>query len=451
MNSKNNLQGTILFEVNKLLDDPFLEKNFFSQENFKLLKEFCRKAIDSANYDSLMGRYGSGIDIPQHIKDEALKKIRKITKNKNLVPAYNYLAKYQIVNGCIPNLWDHMDQNASQISLNITIEKTLDWQLIVNDIPFSLEENSAVVYSGQLHRHARPYYPSDKESDFVVQLFMQFVLPDHWAVSGDSQGFSRYAKDGDIRYFNKKKFFPLPDPPCKGCDNKYGLDGYARVLDYYQEIADFYEKENIQHLEDIDMSFDQSEEIVKGVYLYTFKEQSIKLLQGLIHNSCYARWEMAQYGTGEDFPEKTTRPSNVFIFDNQESCHPIDPLERLKGALIPALDKIVDNYSKKITIKKLIPEGKTTFLKTQIGQYMTGHTDAQPDQHRVLTVVCYFNDDYHGGEFVFLNFDVKIKPKAGQVLVFPSNFLFEHMVEPVKFGIRYSSNRFYVYDKTKSE
>jgi predicted 2-oxoglutarate/Fe(II)-dependent dioxygenase YbiX len=54
-----------------------------------------------------------------------------------------------------------------------------------------------------------------------------------------------------------------------------------------------------------------------------------------------------------------------------------------------------------------------------------------------LTVLGGLNDDYTGGEFVMWEDEV-IELSAGDVLVFPANFMFPHEVRPVKSGIRYS-------------
>lgn len=55
----------------------------------------------------------------------------------------------------------------------------------------------------------------------------------------------------------------------------------------------------------------------------------------------------------------------------------------------------------------------------------------------ILTILGALNDNYEGGELVLWNNDV-VPLKAGQVMVFPSNFLYPHKVEPVKKGSRYS-------------
>lgn len=55
----------------------------------------------------------------------------------------------------------------------------------------------------------------------------------------------------------------------------------------------------------------------------------------------------------------------------------------------------------------------------------------------ILTVLGSLNDDYEGGEFVMWD-DFEIKLNAGDIMVFPSTFLYPHRVEPVTSGNRYS-------------
>mgnify|MGYP005992334317 FL=1 len=55
----------------------------------------------------------------------------------------------------------------------------------------------------------------------------------------------------------------------------------------------------------------------------------------------------------------------------------------------------------------------------------------------ILSIVGVLNDDYQGGEFImFDNYEIKFK--AGDVIIFPSVFLYPHLVKPVKKGTRYS-------------
>ena len=55
----------------------------------------------------------------------------------------------------------------------------------------------------------------------------------------------------------------------------------------------------------------------------------------------------------------------------------------------------------------------------------------------ILSIVGTLNDDYEGGKFIMFD-DYEISFKTGDVVIFPSVFLYPHRVEPVKKGIRYS-------------
>jgi len=55
----------------------------------------------------------------------------------------------------------------------------------------------------------------------------------------------------------------------------------------------------------------------------------------------------------------------------------------------------------------------------------------------ILSIVAVLNDNYEGGEFIMFD-DYEIKFKAGDLIIFPSIFLYPHLVKPVKKGTRYS-------------
>lgn len=77
-------------------------------------------------------------------------------------------------------------------------------------------------------------------------------------------------------------------------------------------------------------------------------------------------------------------------------------------------------------------------LKYREGDFFSGHTDASHDFPRQLSLVYYVNDDYEGGELRFPHLDLSIKPIAGELIIFPSNYLFLHEAKHVTKGIKYS-------------
>ena len=84
------------------------------------------------------------------------------------------------------------------------------------------------------------------------------------------------------------------------------------------------------------------------------------------------------------------------------------------------------------------------FNRYKKGQIMSKHQDHIQSLFTgdkrgipILSIVAVLNDDYEGGEFImFDNYEIKFK--AGDLIIFPSVFLYPHLVKPVKKGIRYS-------------
>lgn len=91
-------------------------------------------------------------------------------------------------------------------------------------------------------------------------------------------------------------------------------------------------------------------------------------------------------------------------------------------------------------------------LKYNVGGHYAEHVDSEALWHNVhenkiewkkvidrdISILLYLNDDYEGGELVFPNQHITIKPKAGMLVAFPSNHHFVHGVNPVTKGTRYA-------------
>ena len=56
----------------------------------------------------------------------------------------------------------------------------------------------------------------------------------------------------------------------------------------------------------------------------------------------------------------------------------------------------------------------------------TYHADSTATSPRLLAVLIYLNEVEAGGETVFLNQGLAVKPKCGRVLVFPTAFTYIH-------------------------
>ena len=65
------------------------------------------------------------------------------------------------------------------------------------------------------------------------------------------------------------------------------------------------------------------------------------------------------------------------------------------------------------------------------------HVDSDITIPRVFSSVLYLNDVEVGGETYFNKFDIAIKPVAGRLLMFPSNFAYSHGAKVPESGAKY--------------
>jgi hypothetical protein len=78
------------------------------------------------------------------------------------------------------------------------------------------------------------------------------------------------------------------------------------------------------------------------------------------------------------------------------------------------------------------------FIKYGPGQHFQEHSDNGYSYNCILSAVSYPNDDYEGGELAFRLQGLNIKPRAGDLYLFPSNFMYPHRAMPVISGTKYS-------------
>ena len=99
-------------------------------------------------------------------------------------------------------------------------------------------------------------------------------------------------------------------------------------------------------------------------------------------------------------------------------------------------DFLPDHY----TINKYLP-----------GVYMGPHVDYEGEGRTTLipsvSMVLYLNDNYEGGEIAFPKQNILIKPKAGSLIIFPSNKPYYHDPKPVIAGTKYMVPLFWFNSK----
>ena len=77
-------------------------------------------------------------------------------------------------------------------------------------------------------------------------------------------------------------------------------------------------------------------------------------------------------------------------------------------------------------------------IRYKPGDHYPNHYDGNTSLGRHISAILYLNDDYVGGELYFKNFDLTIKPKQGMLLLFPSNYAYQHQALQVMEGTKYA-------------
>ena len=141
---------------------------------------------------------------------------------------------------------------------------------------------------------------------------------------------------------------------------------------------------------------------------------------------------------------------------NQSSSMPEKELDVMpctqdqQNKITPHLIKALEDYQNKYAVPgdKTGTQWLTKFSPIRFNKYVIGTTMRKHYDHihsifdgkmkgvPIISIVGQLNEDYEGAEFYCR--DKEIKLKTGDILLFPSNFMYPHEVKETKKGVRYS-------------
>jgi len=191
------------------------------------------------------------------------------------------------------------------------------------------------------------------------------------------------------------------------------------------------------------------EEIAPGIVVYSnVIPDSEKLYTDIEEGALSAKISWAAAGVKEESDAKVntktrdTSTIGVSYLGNVKNVSLVDNVKELffinlNNIFFESFDPIEKDY---LSSYGIFSEWHDSYgiLKYGEGQQFTNHIDDHPSYHRRVSTVYYLNDNYTGGEINFPRFNITLKPKANQMIIFPSTYVYNHSVSPVIEGERYA-------------
>lgn len=181
-----------------------------------------------------------------------------------------------------------------------------------------------------------------------------------------------------------------------------------------------------------------------NVYHNVFSKQDadryINTLESNLSGDKKHKWSEAQV-TNSTTPIKKARDCVDFKY-KQDNLGPRDEhnaeLLDLHQEIYDKLKYCIDDYAQYWGINVVYYEAFNFVKYEGAGTHFNIHADHGPAYNCTVSAVIYINDDYEGGDLKFPRLDNLVyKPKAGDIAVFPSNYIYEHASLPMKSGTKY--------------
>jgi len=147
------------------------------------------------------------------------------------------------------------------------------------------------------------------------------------------------------------------------------------------------------------------------------------------------QWTKANTGSGIQDKIRncdTVELSQQFVIQDNHVRKEID------HELFNVAGQCIETYRNKHSQCRIDEDTGYELLRYKKGEFYIQHVDSFLQASRLVSCSMHLNDDYEGGEFAFFDRKLKYKLNKGDVLMFPSTFMYPHEVMPVTKGTRYS-------------
>jgi hypothetical protein len=122
-----------------------------------------------------------------------------------------------------------------------------------------------------------------------------------------------------------------------------------------------------------------------------------------------------------------------------------EELRNIYNDTVVNLRRCVEDYQQRYNIGLNYMEA-INYVRYGEKQHFQVHTDHGFSYTCTMSSVMYLNDEYDGGELWFPYLDLEFKPEYGDIVLFPSTYIFAHAAKPVTSGVKYSAVTMFDYN-----
>lgn len=171
-------------------------------------------------------------------------------------------------------------------------------------------------------------------------------------------------------------------------------------------------------------------------------------LEKVLHNSDHEffRWKEALVGYNESMPEYRDCVDLKMSPVHWDYLTPeFEDIRNVYNETDVILKQCLKDYEARFNFKMEYMEA-INFIKYEVGQHFQVHSDDGFSYSCTVSTIAYFNDNYEGGELWFPNLNIKFKPAKGDIVFFPSNYIYSHAALAVTDGTKYSAVTMFDYN-----
>jgi hypothetical protein len=180
--------------------------------------------------------------------------------------------------------------------------------------------------------------------------------------------------------------------------------------------------------------------VYKNVFSLEDSKRYISILELNLSQGKQYNWSEAQV-TNSTTPIKKARDCVDFKYKqenlgqrNESNAELID----LHQEIYEKLKYCIDDYAAYWGINVVYYEAFNFVKYEGKGSHFNIHADHGPAYNCTVSAVVYINDDYAGGELNFPRLDNLVyKPVVGDIVLCPSNYVYEHASLPIESGTKY--------------